>query len=507
MNDWLRALASTGAVIVVAELLFVVLIKRVGAFRLRALYHAWVGCAAAVTALWVLDPALLSTFYGKIVATAALLLSTLVLFAVVDALVLQRPWGSSRDPIMPKLGRDVLRLALLITVGLLAATRILGQPVGAVLVSSTILSAVVGLALQDTLKNIFAGVSLDLEKPFRRGDWLMLDGERQVRVIDMSWRSTRLRTKEGVEIYEPNANLSVSRVFNYGSGGRPVGFLFDIGLPYGVPPSVAKEVLLDAATSAPDTAASPPVRVFVRSFDDHSIGYRMRIWTRSVGDVAKFRDEVNSRIWYALKRNGIEVPFPIRTLHMHEAPEIEEHRQRKAARKASELFANVELFSGLDEEIVRRLALSSVRRLFDGGENLFTEGDEGDSLFVIEFGSVSVVKAAPGVTEGRLELAKLGASAFFGEMSLLTGEPRSATVTASAHTSVLILSKESLAPILEESPEIAEALSHALAARRRDNLETHEAGQGADPASNARAEDASSLLERIRSFFFLRGGS
>jgi len=99
----------------------------------------------------------------------------------------------------------------------------------------------------------------------------MLDGETPVRVVDMSWRSTRLRTKEGVEIFEPNANLSVSRVFNYGSGDRPVGFLFDVGLPYGVPPSVAKRVLLEAAASAPETVQPPAVRVFVQAFDEHSI--------------------------------------------------------------------------------------------------------------------------------------------------------------------------------------------------------------------------------------------
>jgi len=504
MNDWLRALASAAAVIVGAELLFVALWKRVPRFRLRVLYQLWVVSIAAVTALWVSGPTLLATFSGRTAAASALMLSALVLFALVDALFLQRPWHSSRDPMMPKLGRDVLRLALLIAVGLLAATKILGQPVGAVLVSSTILSAVVGLALQDTLKNIFAGVSLDLEKPFRRGDWLMLDGETQVRVVDMSWRSTRLRTKEGVEIFEPNANLSVSRVFNYGSGDRPVGFLFDVGLPYGVPPSVAKQALLDAAVSAPETAQPPAVRVFVHGFDDYSIGYRLRVWTRAVADVARFRDEINSRIWYALKREGIEIPFPIRTLLMHEAPEIAERHQRTAARKAFELFSTVGLFAELDEEVVRQLSSSAERRLFDRGEVLFSEGEAGNSLFLIEFGSVSVCKADPGTGTGRLELARLEAGAFFGEMSLLTGEPRSATVTATDHTSVLVLAKESLAPLLEESPQIAESLSKALANRSRSNLATSESWIGSRTGMSAGQVDEKSLLKRIRTFFLLR---
>jgi small-conductance mechanosensitive channel/CRP-like cAMP-binding protein len=503
MSEWLRALIASSAIIVVAEMLFVLLWKRVRPFRLRLLYHLWVVCLVIVAVLWVLDPDWLGSLPAKLVATAALLLSTLVLFAIVDALLLQRPWRSSQDPMMPKLGRDVLRLALLVTVGLLAATKILGQPVGAVLVSSTVLSAVVGLALQDTLKNIFAGVSLDLEKPFHRGDWLVLDGETQVRVVDMSWRSTRVRTKEGVEIFEPNANLSISRVYNYGSGDRPVGFLFDVGLPYEVPPSVAKQVLHDAAATAPDTVPTPPVAVFVSGFNDHSIGYRLRVWTRAVADVARFRDQINSRIWYGLKRHGIEIPFPIRTLLMHRAPEIADHRQRTAAREAFELFSSVELFSALDTEVVRQLSLSAERRLYDRGEILFREDDPGDSLFLIEFGSVSVFKADRDTATGGLELAQLGGGAFFGEMSLLTGERRSATVTATAHTSVLVVSKESLAPILEASPQIAEFLSKALAARCRSNLELSETRDGAT-GIGVTAVDESSLLKRIRSFFLLR---
>ncbi len=110
-------------------------------------------------------------------AASAVVLSTLVLFGLVDTLILQRPWNPDRGPIMPKLARDVVRLGLLMAVGLYAATVILNQPVGALLVSSTVVSAVIGLALQDTLKNVFSGMALDLEKPFKPGDWLQIDGQ------------------------------------------------------------------------------------------------------------------------------------------------------------------------------------------------------------------------------------------------------------------------------------------------------------------------------------------
>ena len=110
-------------------------------------------------------------------------------------------------------------------------------------------------------------------------------------------------------------------------------------------------------------------------------------------------------------------------------------------RKASELFSQVDIFQGLDQEIVGQLAAASQRRLFDAGETLVQEGDEGDSLFVIERGSVRVTKADPDQDGKSVDLAVLEEGAFFGEMSLLTGEPRSATVLAREHCGVLMLGK------------------------------------------------------------------
>jgi len=495
-----EVLGIAAGLILALEVLYFVLRKRVPRFRLRLLYHLWVLNLAGMLVLHRLGPGYPRLW--QIAAASAVLLSTLVLFALVETLILLRPWNPDRGPIMPKLARDVVRLGLLLAAGLYAATVILNQPVGALLVSSTVVSAVIGLALQDTLKNIFSGMAIDLEKPFKPGDWLLIDGQTRARVIDMSWRSTHLRTKEGLDIYEPNANLSVSRVVNYGSGEQPIAVEIRVGLPYGVPPAEIKEALSEAAKSAPGTLDRPPVRVMLESFDDHAITYFMRVWTRWVANLARFRDGVNSRIWYQLKRRNIEIPFPIRTIHMHEAPDMEEHRQSKAERKAFELFSQVDIFEVLDESVVRQLAAASQRRLFDSGETLVIEGAEGDSLFVIERGSVRVTKQDPEQEGKSVDLAVLEEGAFFGEMSLLTGEPRSATILAREHCGVLLLGKVALAATLEADPRIAEELSRALAARRQDTSETLEDQRGQAAAPGA-AEAEQSFLARIRTFFAL----
>ncbi|MEJ2086000.1 MAG: mechanosensitive ion channel family protein, partial [Acidobacteriota bacterium] len=423
--------------------------------------------------------------------------------ALVDALVLSRPWTVGAPSMVPKLTKDVLRVGILASVAFFAATKILGYPVSAVVVSSTVLSAVVGLALQDTLRNVFSGMALDLEKPFKRGDWLLLDDGTRAQVIDMSWRSVRLRTKEGLEIYEPNGNMAASRLRNHGDGSVPVAVSLSVGLPYGVPPGEAMEILHQAAKSSPATVEAPAVRVFMDSFDNSAITYGLRVWTRRVATLRRFESEINSRIWYSLKRQGIDIPFPIRTVHLHEAPDMAEHRERKALQKAFELFSEVDIFKVVDESIVRQLAASSNRRLYDAGEPLVSEGESGDSLFVIEKGSVQVVKAGEGAAGEPIELAVLDEGAFFGEMSLLTGEPRTATVIAKQHCGVLTVSKDALSPILEANPTIAESFSRALVAREEDTaatLEDHRSSsiEGPGPA------DEQSILERIRTFFSLR---
>jgi small-conductance mechanosensitive channel len=495
-----ESLSAAAVLVLGLEILFFVLRRRVPAFQLRVLYHLWVLNLA--TLLVLRTSGVDYPRIWQVSAASAVLLTTLVLFALVDTLILQRPWNPDGGPIVPKLARDVVRLGLLLATGLYAATVILGQDVGALLVSSTIVSAVIGLALQDTLKNIFSGMALDLEKPFKTGDWLMIDGQTRARVIDMSWRSTHLRTKEGLDLYEPNANLAVSRVVNYGSGERPIAVEMRIGLPYGVPPAEIKEALTEAARSAPGTLDRPPVRVMLESFDDHAITYFMRIWTRRVANLRIFRDGVNSRIWYQLKRRNIDIPFPIRTVHMHEAPDIEAHRLSKAMKKAVELFSQVDVFGGLERGVVGKLAAASQRRLFDSGEKLVNEGDEGDSLFVIERGSVRVTKADPEQNGKSIDLAVLEEGAFFGEMSLLTGELRSATVSAREHCGVLILGKKALAATLETDPRIAEDLSRALAARRQDTSETFESRRG-EAAAASDLEDEQTFLKRIQSFFSL----
>jgi small-conductance mechanosensitive channel/CRP-like cAMP-binding protein len=493
------AIAYGAGVFVALEVLYLLLRRARWPIRVSILFHLWALSAAAVAVLAVMTRR--DTVSWRASASVAVLLTALVVYSLADSLIFQRPWSPARGPLMPKLMRDVLRIVLLAATVLLIATVILEQPLPAVLVSSTVLSAVIGLALQDMLKNVFAGVGLELEKPFERGDWLIFEGQ-PVQVIDATWRSVRLRTRDGVDVWEPNATLSNARVLNYGAGARPIGINFHVQVTYDAPPFRVKAALVEAGRSAPGAVEAPAPEAFLHAFHDSGADYRLRVWTRDLADLSRFHDGVNSRIWYELRRQGLAIPYPTRTVHWRHAERDERRLAAGRRQVAAELLSQLHFFRDLDGDAIAQLAGAAMHQHFGAEEVLVREGDVGDSLFVVEHGRVRVTKAGDDVDTGSVTLATLTEGAFFGEMSLLTGAPRSATVTSDGGCEVLVISKPALAPLLAQDPQLAERLSAAVTARQADTAATledrRERGRG---HGDAPAE--ASLLQRIRAFFGL----
>ena len=486
-------------VFAILELLYLLLRRSRWPVRVRVLYHLWAVTVGLVTGLTLVAG---DRHLGwRITASLAAVLTALVGFSLLDSLVFQRPWSPSRGPMMPKLARDVLRVVVLAAAGLVIATAILRQPLPAVLVSSTVLSAVIGLALQDVLKNVFAGMAIELEHPFGRGDWLFLDGQ-TVQVVDTSWRSVRLRTRDGIDLWEPNSTFSGSRVVNYGNGQRPIGLNFTVGVGYDAPPARVRAALLEAARAVPDALAAPEPEAFVDAYGEFRIQYRLRVWTRALANLSRFESAVYSRIWYELQRHGVPIPLPTRTVRWQDAEQVAQRDEEQQRQRAAALLRATLLFRELPDEAIDRLASAAVRRHYDDGEVLVREGEQGASLFVIAQGRVRVTAAGSISDTGPIALATIEEGSFLGEISLLTGEPRSATVTSDGGCEVLILAKEALAPLLEQDPRLAESLAAAVVARqartaakledRRDRL--REAFDDRHPGS---------LLQRIRSFFKL----
>lgn len=483
-----------GASLLLAIELAVALLRRRG-LHIGWLGHCWAVLLAILFATRGSLPGGLS--FGSYLVAAAL--SGVVVFALLDTFVLARPWAPERGPMLPRLAKDMLRVALALSFVLLVMAGMGDQSLKAVLVSSTVVSAVLGFALQDVLKNVFAGLALDLEKPFQRGDWLVLTGNPPAQVIDITWRSTWLRTAEGHDFFEPNALMNNERLESLGHGERPAAFALSVRLPYELPPAEARELLLVAAKGASMVAPSPGPEAFLDHFGDSGIVYSLRAWTYDVGRLTRFRDEVQSRVWYEVARRGHSIPLPIRTVRLHQVDAEIQQRDDQRSQDTSRRLRTLPLFAGLTEEAITALASRARLVPWDSGEELVHEGDLGDSLFIVTRGELDVVRRA---SDGDpVIVGTLGEGEFFGEASLLTGSPRTATVRARTATEVLILAREALAPLLEADPSIAEVLSRALAERRARTQASLESD--ARDHREAGSDEAESLLARMRSFFRL----
>jgi len=497
---WLRPVLSALGVLVALQVPYLLLRRVFPRMFDRFVYQFWALAVAGLAFLSFAEALSTPPWIFDALAFAAVVLSVDLGWILIDRLLLDRQRDERGRPAIPQLIRDVGAWLLLAAVILLAGREFFEWDLSKLVVGSAVLSAVIGFALQDVLKNVFAGMALQTEQPFATGDWLEIDGEPR-QVLGMTWRSTHLRNNLGIDFREPNANLTSAQVKNYGSGDEPSGLFIRVGTQYSYPPRLVKMSLEKAARSAPGVVEQPPPVALMIGFGDYAIEYELRFWTRDMHQISRIRDGVLSRVWYQLHRDGWKIPFPIRTVEYEPQERIADHKTAWRTQRARELFATVELFSGLPEQALSMLARVAKLEYYDAGERLVTEGETGDSLFVLQRGSVMISKAGTAIGTTAVALAILKEGDYFGEMSLLTGTPRSASVIAEGPVEVFVLDRDAVAPVLEKDPAIAEILSNRLAERLAATQARFEDRE--EELKRRREHAPDSLLVRIRTFFKL----
>ncbi len=435
----------------------------------------------------------------------ALLVATLLVswgyicFDLLEFLAFERSM-SRRGLAVPRLARDILRGVALVALVLLAINRVFGVPLSSIVISSTVASAVIGLALQDLLRNVIAGVALQVEQPFAPGDWVQLR-EQPLKVLEMSWRATRFVTVDNTHVVVPNANLAQAEINNYTLGSPLQALHVQIALAPEHPPGLAKEVLARAAREAEGVLSDPAPGVRLVAYGEYSVTYDVKFWMHGYERYIETRDAVMTSMWYHARRAGLRLPTPMRELLVHEAdPRLSGEEQARSLSRVEALIGRVELFAGLSAAEQGALAARAIERIYGRGEVLVRQGEAGDTLFVIVAGRVRVETAhEPGGQAVRV--TELLAGDFFGEMALLTGTPRRATVIAEEETSALIVGREALAPLLDANPALPERLSEAL---ERRGVESRTALAAHTPTESANGEaEAPNILGRIRSLFGL----
>ncbi|HVW03557.1 MAG TPA: cyclic nucleotide-binding domain-containing protein [Vicinamibacterales bacterium] len=347
---------------------------------------------------------------------------------------------------------------------------------------------VLGFALQDTLGNAFAGLAIQIERPFRVGHWITA-AEHEGRVVEITWRATKIETKGGDLVVLPNSVVAQQAIHNYSVPSAATRLFVDVGVSYETPPNDARGAILDAVRRVGRVLATPPPEVLLLTFADSAITYRVQFWITDFArdDVAK--SDVGIAIYYELRRRSIEIPWPIQIQYTREEPKRDSPELRDTYRRT---IAAVPVLASLPDEAHRALAAESNERLFGDGEVIVREGDAGRTMFVVREGRVAITIGA----DARL-VATTEEGGYFGEMSLLTGDPRSATVTAQGDTTVLEIDADAFRAYVHSHPAVIDQLA-AAAAQRRLQLDANRAA-----SAPALAAERTSLAQRMRKFFGL----
>lgn len=365
-----------------------------------------------------------------------------------------------------------------------------GANLGALFTTSAIFGVILGLALQDTLGNFFAGISLQADRPFQVGDVIVVGSQKHTGVIEeITWRAIKIRTfqnhvvlinnssaaKEPIEVC-PRNNLNARTVnFNTLYTDSPAKTIH-----------VVREAVREADNVSPKIA--PVVRI--RNFGDSGVDYEVKYWLE---DYAKYNDTdalVRQRIWYAFRRAELDFAFPTRTVHVKRATPSGKEKDGGAF---VERLSAVDIFAPLSADEIAMLAHASVRHVFAPGEIVIRAGDPGSSMFVVHNGRVRVQISDQGKTR---TVATLNEGEFFGEMALFTGEPRTANVVALEETEVLEIGHAAMKSVFDTNPDLVESLSFIMAERRQGLVVKSD-------TSEATTDESAGILSSIKRFFGL----
>jgi small-conductance mechanosensitive channel/CRP-like cAMP-binding protein len=329
---------------------------------------------------------------------------------------------------------------------------------GALLSGSALLGIILGLALQDTLGNLFAGISLHADKPFQVGDVITV-GKWTGVVESITWRAVKIRNFSNHVILVSNSNISKESI-EVCPRDNPNARLVFFNALYTDSPAKVIHVVREAVREVDNVLHYMTPNVRVRNLGDNGVDYEVKFWLE---DYSRYNDTdalVRQRIWYAFRRSNLSFAYPTRTLYV-ERPVRDAGGGRFD--DITDRLSAIDIFSPLSAEELSRLVKGAETRVYAPGETIIREGEQGASMFVVHRGGVEVQITDKGRTR---VVSSLNEGDFFGEMALFTGEPRTANVVAAEETEVIEIGHVAVKYLFEANPDLVESLTHTIAERR-----------------------------------------
>jgi len=413
--------------------------------------------------------------------------------------------------VLPKLGKPLpriiedLAIIAVYTVYGLSQMRYAGVDLTGILATSAIITAVLAFAMQDTLGNVLGGLAIQLDNSVRVGDWIQMDGL-SGRVIDIRWRSTAVETRDWQTVVIPNSQLMKSRFTILGrregapqQWRRGIRFMIDPAVPPARVIALVDEEMREIMIA--NVARAPAPSCILVGFEAGNLAYELRYFLTDLQEDEFTDSAVRVHLFASLQRAGLRIAEEQRTVHAVAKDEAhaESVRQRELQRRLI-MLKQVDLLAPLSEEERNFVAGRLQYAPFARGDIITKQGSIAHWLYVIAFGEAEVRFEQPGRAPRVIGTVRPGQ--FFGEMGLLAGESRNATVMAKTDVECYRLDRSSFQALLLARPELADEVSKVIAARKPE-LDTARA-EAAVAMANPPEPAQPALLERIQKFFGLK---
>lgn len=398
----------------------------------------------------------------------------------------------------PRILEDIILVLAYIAWGMVRLSHA-GVNLSGLVTTSAVITAIIAFSMQETLGNILGGLALQLDDSLNIGDWIKVD-DISGQVVEVHWRHTAVRTRNGEIVVLPNSLLMKAKVTIVSSDEAPqwrrwVWFT----LSNRVPPQRVIDAVEKSLAEAeiPLVSRNPLPNCVLMDFKDGLAHYAVRYWLTDAQIDDPTDSSVRVHVYAALRRGGYQLSTPVMDVTMTtETQESDTRRHNAELAERMRTLAAMELFSALSEEELRYLASTLVWAPFAKGDVITRQGAVAHWLYVLVRGEVDIWLEMPG--QDRKLLTTLPSGRIFGEMGLMTGEPRRATVIAHTDVECYRIDKAGFEQILHTRPQLAEDLAGILSERNRQlvalklEAESHEQHQAR-------------ILDGIRRFFRLEG--
>jgi len=435
------------------------------------------------------------------------------LIRLLDGILLGWHTHRHREFPLPKVLHSLILAVFYLSILFLVLNGILGINITPFLATSAILTMILGLAFQGVLSNILAGMSLHFTKSFSKNDWILV-GDHEGIVLDTNWRETRIFDRYSNIIVLPNNVVASGKITNFSHPDKKTALKIPVKASYGAPPSDVLDALLEAAKDVPEVLESPTPEAYVLSYDDFGISYELKFWIKHFSRKYPIITDVGRLIWYKFKRRNIEIPIPVsdklgEVIQSFGPREIMPGVHTEAEKNFLDLMRSSflryqegekkgELL--VQEEEIRAFSSFIVRHRYAPGEYIFKQGEGGESCFILASGKIKGEIAYEEQEKKYKSEFTVEPGGIFGEMSLFTGMPRTATGVVEVESELLEINTAGFSRLLASNLELADVMADLVSKRNKKNQEFLEKIKELSAQDIEISTNKHSILNRLKKF-------